>query len=201
MLGRTAGFVQKRSFDAYELALLKMPGAKMNLLLKDYSPSDRDGVNQVALEAFAQYEHHYDDWVSFQDGIGHMADLSNHADLIVAERGTVVGAVVHVGPGRPRNQIFPDNWSVLRMLVVHPHQRGQGIGKQLVAASLRRAYLSGAPVVGLHTSPIMASALSLYRSLGFEHDCDLPSIRGVPYSRYALSQAAIPIALDRLHKR
>lgn len=173
----------------------------MTLLLRDYAPSDRDGVNQVALAAFAQYEHHYNDWAGFRDGVGRMADLSNHADLILAERGTVVGAVVHVGPGRPRNQIFPEDWSVLRMLVVHPQQRGQGIGKQLVAASLRRAYLSGAPVVGLHTSPIMANALSLYLSCGFEHDCDLPPIRGVPYSRYALSKAAIPTALDLLHKR
>jgi GNAT superfamily N-acetyltransferase len=87
------------------------------------------------------------------------------------------------------------------MLVVHPQQRSQGIGKQLVAASLKRAYLSGAPAVGLHTSPIMASALSLYLALGFERDCDLPPIRGVPYSRYALSKASIPAALDLLHKR
>lgn len=173
----------------------------MNLLLRDYAPSDRRGVNQIALAAFAQYEHYYNDWVGFQDGIGRMADLSDHGDLIVAERGIVVGAVVHVGPGRPRNQIFPDDWSVLRMLVVHPQERGKGIGKQLVAASLKRAYLSGAPAVGLHTSPIMESALSLYLALGFEHDCDLQPIGGVPYSRYSLSKAAIPAALDLLHNR
>jgi GNAT superfamily N-acetyltransferase len=173
----------------------------MSVFIRDYAPSDRDRVNQVALAAFAQYEQHYDDWATFRDGIGRMADLADDADLLVAERGGIVGAVVHVGPGRPRNRIFPDQWSIIRMLVVDPQQSGQGIGKRLVAASLQRAHRAGAPVVGLHTSPIMANALSLYLALGFEHDCDLPPIRGVPYSRYVLPQTAIPAALDLLNKR
>lgn len=171
----------------------------MNVVLRDYVPSDRDGVNQVALAAFAQYEQDYDDWSAFRDGIGRMADLADDADLIIAEREGVLGAIVHVGPGRPRNQIFPDDWSIIRMLVVAPQHRGQGIGKQLVAASLQRAHHIGAPVVGLHTSPIMANALSLYLAIGFERDCDLPPIKGVPYSRYVLPNTAIPAALDLLN--
>ncbi|MCA1246897.1 GNAT family N-acetyltransferase [Massilia sp. MS-15] len=171
----------------------------MNVVLREYAPSDRNSVNAVALAAFAQYEHDYDDWASFRDGIGCMADLAGDADLIIAERETIVGAVVHVGPGRPRNRIFPDDWSIIRMLVVAPQHRGQGIGKRLVAASLARAYDIGAPVVGLHTSPIMANALSLYLALGFKRDCDLPPIKGVPYSRYVLPDTAIPAALDLLN--
>lgn len=170
----------------------------MNVSIRDYAPSDHDQVNNLALAAFAQYETHYDDWAVFREGIARMADLANDADLIVAERGQLVGAVAHVGPGKPRNKIFPDDWSIIRMLVVEPEQRGKGIGKQLVAAALQRARNAGAPVVGLHTSPIMVNALSLYLSLGFERDRELPPIKGVPYSRYALSEAAIPRALDLL---
>jgi ribosomal protein S18 acetylase RimI-like enzyme len=87
------------------------------------------------------------------------------------------------------------------MLVVDPQQRGKGIGKLLVAAALERARQAGGPVVGLHTSPIMVNALSPYLNLGFERDCELPPIRGVPYSRYVLPQTAIPAALDRLSKQ
>lgn len=47
----------------------------------------------------------------------------------------------------------------------------------------------------------MVSALSLYANPGFERDCELLSIGGVPYSRYVLSQAAIPRALDLLGQR
>jgi ribosomal protein S18 acetylase RimI-like enzyme len=177
-------------------------GDKVTVLIRDYASSDRDDVNRVALAAFSQYGQHYEDWATFQEGIGRMADLASDAELVVAERvGVVVGGVVHVGPGSPRNSIFPDDWSVIRMLVVDPHERGQGIGKRLVGACLERALRAVAPIIGLHTSPIMEHALSLYTSIGFERDCDLPAIKGVPYARYVLLQAAIPAALELLKER
>ena len=168
-------------------------------MIRDYAEADRAAVNSVALAAFAQYAGVYEDWPTFSAGIGRMADLARDGDLLVAERGGVVaGAVVHVGPGRPRSAIFPDDWSVIRMLVVSPGQRGGGIGRALVAAALERARRAQAPAVGLHTSPIMATALRLYESIGFVREHDLPANRGVPYARYVLPAADIARALDRL---
>jgi GNAT superfamily N-acetyltransferase len=168
-------------------------------MIRDYLPADRDAINAVALAAFAQYAGDYDDWPTFSAGIGRMADLAADGDLLVAERaGRVLGAVVHVGPGRPRSAIFPADWSVIRMLVVDPEQRGGGIGRALVAAALSRARHAGAPAVGLHTSPIMASALRMYEAIGFVREHDLPAIRGVPYARYVLPAEAIALALARL---
>lgn len=167
--------------------------------IRDYIETDRAGVNAVALAAFAQYAGDYEDWPSFSAGIARMADLAGGGDLFVAERaGRIAGAVVHVGPGRPRSAIFPDDWSVIRMLVVDPVARGGGIGRALVAATLERARRAGAPAIGLHTSPIMATALRLYESIGFVREHDLPPIRGVPYARYTLPAADIARALDRL---
>jgi GNAT superfamily N-acetyltransferase len=155
--------------------------------IRAYREADRAAVNAVALAAFAQYAGDYEDWPTFSAGIGRMADLAADGDLLVAERdGRVVGAVVHVGPGRPRSAIFPDEWSVIRMLVVDPAARGGGIGRALVAAALDRARHAAAPAVGLHTSPIMAAALRMYLAMGFVREHDLPSIRGVPYARYVL---------------
>jgi ribosomal protein S18 acetylase RimI-like enzyme len=160
--------------------------------VRAYVPADRAAVNAVARAAFAQYAHDYDDWPSFIDGIGRMADLAEHADLLVAEvEGRVVGAVAHVGPGRPRAAFFPTEWSVIRMLVVDPGARGQGAGRALVAGCLRLALEAGAPVVGLHTSPVMASALRMYEAIGFVKDRELEPIRGVPYGRYVLPAASI----------
>jgi ribosomal protein S18 acetylase RimI-like enzyme len=156
-------------------------------MIRDYVPADRAAVNAVALAAFAQYAGDYADWPTFSAGIGRMADLAGDGDLLVAERaGRVAGAVVHVGPGRPRSAIFPEDWSVLRMLVVDPDRRGGGIGRALVDAALERAVRAHAPAVGLHTSPIMAAALRMYLALGFVREHDLPPIRGVPYARYVL---------------
>ena len=47
-------------------------------------------------------------------------------------------------------------------------------------------------IVGLHTSPLMTSALRMYEALGFVRDRDLPPIRGVPYGRDVLAAADIP---------
>jgi ribosomal protein S18 acetylase RimI-like enzyme len=171
----------------------------MNIDIRRYQLDDRDGVNRVALAAFTQYEDAYDDWPAFSAGIKRTADLAAQADLLVADLdGQVVGAIVHVGPGRPRSAIFPDEWSVIRMLVVDPAHRAQGIGSLLVAACLRCAMRDGAPVVGLHTSPIMASALRLYTALGFTRDRDLDPIRGVSYGRYVLPAHQLPAALALL---
>ncbi|WP_440963648.1 GNAT family N-acetyltransferase [Massilia sp. GER05] len=167
--------------------------------IRGYVETDHAAVNAVALAAFAQYAGDYDDWPTFSAGIGRMADLTADGDLLVAERGGVVaGAVVHVGPGRPRSAIYPDNWSVIRMLVVDPAARGGGIGRALVAATLERARRTDAPAVGLHTSPIMATALRLYESIGFLREHDLPPNRGVPYARFMLPAAHIPAALVKL---
>ena len=156
-------------------------------VVRRFVSADAQRVNGIARAAFAQYEGQYADWPTFIEGIGRMADLAADGDLFVAEhRGVVVGAVVHVGPGRPRSAIFPGDWSVIRMLVVAPEARGVGVGRQLVAACLDAARQAGAPVVGLHTSPVMASALRMYTAIGFIRDRDLAPIRGVPYGRYVL---------------
>jgi ribosomal protein S18 acetylase RimI-like enzyme len=164
--------------------------------IRRFAEADRDAVNAVARAAFAQYAGDYQDWPGFIDGIGRMADLARDADLLVAEQDrAIAGAVAHVGPGRPRAAFFPPEWSVIRMLVVDPRRRGQGAGRALVAACLRLARDAGAPAVGLHTSPVMASALRMYEALGFVRDRDLAPIRGVPYGRYVLAAAAFPGAL------
>ncbi|MGJ7915332.1 GNAT family N-acetyltransferase [Massilia sp. LXY-6] len=166
------------------------------ILVRPYAEADRDVVNAVARAAFAQYSRDYADWPGFIDGIGRMAELAAHADVLVAEHdGAIAGAVAHVGPGRPRAAFFPDGWSVIRMLVVDPRQRGRGAGRALVAGCLRLARDAGAPAVGLHTSPVMASALRMYEALGFVRDKDLPPIRGVPYGRYVLAAADLPRAI------
>lgn len=157
------------------------------MLIRAYASQDREAVNALARAAFAQYSQDYADWPSFIEGIGRMADLAPDADVLVAEQdGVVAGAVAHVGPGGPRAAFFPPEWSVIRMLVVDPTRRGKGAGSQLVAACLRLARDAGAPAVGMHTSPIMASALRMYEALGFVRDQDLAPIRGVPYGRYVL---------------
>jgi GNAT superfamily N-acetyltransferase len=167
--------------------------------VRPYEARDRDALNAVARAAFAQYRNDYDDWPAFIDGIGRMADLTALGDLLVAECGdTVTGGVLHVAPGRPRSPIFPAEWSVIRMLVVAPEARGQGIARRLLAACLRCAVEAGAPGVALHTSPVMATALRMYEAIGFVRDRDIPPIQGMAYGRYMLPAAQVARALALL---
>ena len=173
--------------------------ARNRCTVRPFAAADRECVNAVARAAFAEYAGQYEDWPSFIEGIGRMADLAANGELFVAELdGVIVGAVVHVGPGRPRSAIFPEDWSVIRMLVVAPEARGQGAGRRLVAACLACAQAAGAPVVGLHTTPVMASALRMYTAIGFRRDRDLAPIRGVAYGRYVLPAEGIAAALAML---
>jgi ribosomal protein S18 acetylase RimI-like enzyme len=84
------------------------------------------------------------------------------------------------------------------MLVVAPEARGQGVGRELVGACLQSARARGAPMVGLHTSPVMGAALRMYTAIGFRRDRDLAPIRGVAYGRYVLPADGIAAALALL---
>jgi ribosomal protein S18 acetylase RimI-like enzyme len=171
----------------------------MDCLIRPYRPADRDAVDRVALAAFSQYAHAYADWPGFSARIARTSELAGQAELLVAiEQGNILGAVLHVAPGKPRSAVFPDEWAVIRMLVVAPEQRGRGIGRRLVAACLRHAIRDAAPAIGLHTSPMMATALRLYTTLGFTRDRDLDPIDGVAYGRYVLPAGRFQAVLDQL---
>lgn len=157
----------------------------MKYELREYRASDEKAVNEVALAAFEEYRHHYDDWAAFSRIIGNMASLSESGELIVATvKERVVGAVVYVGPGENKSDFFSLEWPILRMLVVTPAYRGRGIGRALTKACILRAKSDGASLIALHTSPIMAVALPMYERLGFKRQHQAPTIFGVSYSIY-----------------
>ncbi len=157
----------------------------MSYTLRDFNPADKNSVNAVALAAFKQFQEKYSDWKSFSHHIGEMASLSNSGELIVAVDGdSIVGAVVYVGPHLPKSEYFSAEWPILRMLVVDPAYRGQGIGRALTEECIARAQRDGASVIALHTSSIMEVALPMYQRLGFIFEREVPPIYGVRYSIY-----------------
>jgi ribosomal protein S18 acetylase RimI-like enzyme len=71
------------------------------------------------------------------------------------------------------------------MLVVSPRLRGLGVGRALTDECIRRARRDQAPLIALHTSPIMSVALPMYLRLGFTFVKEVSDIFGVPYGVYA----------------
>ncbi len=163
----------------------------MDFQIRPYHETDAAQVNQVAQLAFAQYQPHFEAWPTFIANVGRMSEKSATAELIVATTAeAVVGAVVYVGPGREKLDIFPVEWAILRLLVVAPQARGNGIGKALTHACIANAQRDHADTIALHTSPIMTVALPMYLRMGFEKTKDAPNIGRVSYAVYAKSLAA-----------
>jgi predicted N-acetyltransferase YhbS len=101
-------------------------------MLRDYRPDDAELLGKVALEAFEQFRSHYSDWPAMLAGVSRMSELSNAGEIIVAEvDGQIVGGVAYVEPDRPKAAYFDPSWPIIRMLVVKPAARGQGMGRLL----------------------------------------------------------------------
>ena len=160
-------------------------------MLRDYRDDDAEAVARAALAAFAEFEQHFSaDWPLFNANVAKMPQLARTGEIIVADDdGRIVGAVAYIGPQAPKPAFFEPAWPVIRMLVVDPAARGKGIGRQLTEECLRRAERDQAPVIALHTTPIMTVALPMYLRMGFAKVREAPDILGVPYAVYVKTLA------------
>lgn len=90
----------------------------------------------------------------------------------------------------------PDLVELAKMTVAASY-RGRGLGRQLGEAALARARIMGAATVILFTSPRLAPAIELYRSLGFTDTVTSPA--GV--ERYQRCTIAMQLELGHTSKR
>jgi ribosomal protein S18 acetylase RimI-like enzyme len=157
--------------------------------VREAKPSEHPAIDELAPLAWEVLKPGYDrsSWDGLLQSLGQTSRLAESGKLLAAVQGeTVCGAVAYMPPGRSNPKIFPPEWPSIRMLVVAPSHRGNGIGRRLTEACIEHARQDGASCIGLHTSPIMSVALPMYLRMGFVRDADLPPIAGAPYARYVL---------------
>jgi GNAT superfamily N-acetyltransferase len=153
--------------------------------LRDYEDADAENLNRLAVSAFEQFRHHYEDWPAMLAGLSKTSALSASGEIIVAElQRKFAGAVAYFGPDSQKAAFFDQRWPIIRMLVVDPAFRGKGIGRALSDECIARARRDGSPIIALHTSPIMSVALPMYLKMGFAKAYDAPPIFGVAYAVY-----------------
>jgi ribosomal protein S18 acetylase RimI-like enzyme len=156
-------------------------------MIRDFRPDDAPAVNRVALEAWNEYAPVFSNWARTAEFVGNITSLARDLQLVVAElEGCVVGVVGYVPPYAKREEMFPPDWAIIRMLSVTPEARGRGLGRRLSQECISRARRERATVVGLHTSPAMEVALPMYLRLGFVFERSIPDRNGVPYALYKL---------------
>ena len=108
------------------------------------------------------------------------------AVLVAVTGGQVVGTVALIRRSGA--------WLELAKMAVSPGSRRRGVGRRLAEAALARARALGVRRVVLLTSPRLAAANALYRSLGFVRARRAPV--GLP--RYARTSFAMELTLDAL---
>lgn len=157
------------------------------MIIRSYKKYDEEQLNALAVEAFSQFKDNYNDWNAIKSIVGRMSALNESSEIIIAEgSGNIIGGVAFVPPGGDTKGHFDKSWASIRMLVVSPGQRGKGIGKKLTKECIKRASDIEVSFIGLHTSPIMEVALSMYLRMGFVKVKDIEPIFGVEYSTYKL---------------
>ena len=105
--------------------------------------------------------------------------------LCVNDHGEIVGMSFLVPSGNPTD-IFPSDWSYVRMVTVHPLYNGRGIGRELMTRCIDQARNAGETVIALHTSEVMNAARHIYESLGFEIVSELGLRYGKRYWIYRM---------------
>ena len=159
--------------------------AMAEIRLRDYEDADAENLNRLAVSAFEQFRHLYEDWPAMLAGLSKTSALSASGEIIVAElQRKFAGGVAYFGPDSQKAAFFDQRWPIIRMLVVDPAFRGKGIGQALSDACIARARRDGSPIIALHTSPIMSVALPMYLRMGFAKAYDAPPIFGVAYAVY-----------------
>jgi predicted N-acetyltransferase YhbS len=165
------------------------------LHIRDARPSDRSAIEAVTLAAYQQYAalmpaH----WEGYRQNI--LAALANvqAVEQIVAEQtNSIVGTVLLYPAGTATDS--PAGASVtmtcpeVRLLAVAPAARGEGIGAALMRECIRRARVSGARGLALHTTDVMQAAMRLYERLGFQRaaELDFEPVPGATIKGYRLS--------------
>ena len=92
--------------------------------------------------------------------------------FMAVEDGAAIGCVALMAmPG--------GGFEVAKMAVIEAH-KGRGVGRELMAACVKRARRLGAGRLYLETNSGLAPALGLYRSFGFK---DVDSAEPSPYAR------------------
>lgn len=172
----------------------------MPLLLRDARPADADAIRDVTLAAYGEYAARMPPglWTAYRENIQATLAAPQPAEQIVAEDGgAVVGTVLLYPPRRfaPSPDTTIDTpWPEVRRLAVPPAARGRGIGAALMHECVRRARRAGVPVLSLHTTDLMETAMRMYERMGFvrEPALDFSPAPAVTIKGYRLDLGSAP---------
>jgi GNAT superfamily N-acetyltransferase len=150
---------------------------RTQLYIRDARRDEWDAIRELTLAAYAEYAAVMTPgaWASLDQAVRGALATDGAVERIVAEQGgTLVGSVQLYPPAVDvyNGAVAGVTWPELRLLVVLPGARGQGVATALINECIARARRSGATDLGLHTSPSMQAAVQMYERMGFVRAAD-----------------------------
>ena len=147
-----------------------------DVVIEVLEEKEKEQYAQVLLESYAQYKEVYpseEAWQQYAQDIVNSVNLTTYDQILVAKvAGEIVGGLHLFTDGElayGRDDLNIQN-TIIRLLGVHPNGRGKGVAKQLIQESIAFARARGDEYVYLHSTYMMATAIELYKKIGFTPD-------------------------------
>ena len=148
-------------------------------------------LQQLSIDAYGMYKNilTVEGWNSMSKGLNNdemwMQLINNSTIMICENEGRIIGSAYLIPSGHP-TEIYPADWSYIRMISVHPDYQRMGIASHLTCQCIEYAKTSNEKVIGLHTAEIMTAARSIYNKLGFKKVKQIQPLFGLEYWLYKL---------------
>jgi ribosomal protein S18 acetylase RimI-like enzyme len=167
------------------------PHPDTRLVYRSANADDIPQLIELGLISYGKYASGLtpDNWERMRTNMGN-ADTWRHivadsASFLCTDAGAVVGMGFLMPRGHPWD-MFPAEWSYIRMVGVHPGYEGRGIARRIMEQCVAHARTTGEKVIALHTSELMHNARHIYESMGFTVLRELPLRHGVRYWLYTM---------------
>jgi GNAT superfamily N-acetyltransferase len=148
----------------------------MAIEIRRARPEEYEEAGRVTALAYREFVPPGDeDWEVY---LARIADVAARADrtlvLVAVEDGRVLGTATLELDERIEQEDPPlaSHEVEVRMVGVDPAERGRGIGRRLMEASIEEARALGKTELQLHTTSRMRVAQRMYESMGFERGPD-----------------------------
>jgi ribosomal protein S18 acetylase RimI-like enzyme len=123
-------------------------------------------LQQLSIDAYGMYKNilTLEGWNSMSNVLNNdemWMQLINNSTIIICENEeSIIGSAYLISSGHP-TEIYPADWSYIRMISVHPNYQGMGIASHLTCRCIEYAKARNERVIALHTAEIMTAARSI----------------------------------------
>jgi ribosomal protein S18 acetylase RimI-like enzyme len=148
-----------------------MAQANQTIRIREASRDELQEIERLVKAAYREFQPLMPEgaWNRWMDNISEAMHAPEGTVLVLDHEGRIEAAVkFYPDASRAHQGQWPAGAGSIRMLAVRPGSRGQGYGRRLTQACLKRARELGVGIIFLYTGTFMTAARHLYEKLGFQ---------------------------------